>query len=205
MPARRAPRTATVEAQAPPEEPTPRLFTVDEYFKMAEVGILRADERVQLIDGKIIEMPPSGPEHADSVDTVAELFGDRVRPRARIRVQSAIRLGALALPEPDVTLIKTPAQRGGAYRSAHPGRDDVYLVVEIADSSLNQDLGEKARMYARSGVMELWVVDIPHDRVVVHRDPTPDGYGSVEIIARGATISPVAFPDVQFTVDEILG
>ena len=205
MAARRAPRTATVEAPAPAEGPAPRLFTVDEYYKMAEVGILRPDEHVELIDGKIIQMPPSGPEHADSVDTVVELFADRVRPRARIRVQSAVQLGSHALPEPDVVLIRTPAGRGAPYRSAHPGRDDIFLVVEVADSSLTHDVGEKASMYARSGLAELWVIDIPNDRLLVHREPAPDGYANVRTLARGDAISPLAFPDVTFTVDEILG
>jgi Uma2 family endonuclease len=205
MAARRAPRTATVEAPAHREEPTPRLFTVDEYYKMAEAGILRPDERVELIDGRIVEMPPIGPEHADSVDTVVEIFGDRLRPRVRIRVQSPLQIGILQLPEPDVSLIKTPAERGSSYRKTHPRLDDILLVVEVADTTLQHDLGEKARMYARAGVPELWVIDVPHDRLVVHREPAPDGYASIVTVNRGETLSALAFPDVTFTADEILG
>ncbi len=201
----RASRAATETAEPSPVEPTPRLFTVDEYYKMAEAGILKPDERVELIEGVIVEMPPAGPEHSDSVDTVAEVFGDRLRPRVRIRVQSPIGLAGLSQPEPDVALLRTPAERGSSYRSGHPGRDDVLLVVEIADSSLNYDLGEKASMYARRGIVELWIVDVPHDRLVVHREPTADGYASVETVNRGETVRPLAFPDVTFTADEILG
>ena len=205
MTARRAPRTATVEAPALAEGPSPRLFTVDEYYKMAEVGILRPDEKVQLIEGKIFQMPPGGPDHSSSVDWIAELFRDRVGPRVRIRVQSPIDLAERAHPEPDVALLRRPATTGRAYRLAHPTGDDLFLTIEVADSSLRLDLGEKALMYALHGVADLWVVDLQGEHVVVHRDPTPDGYASIRTLARGEIVSPLAFPDVTFTVDEILG
>lgn len=192
-------------SQVTPPEPRPRLFTVDEYYKMAEVGILRPDERVQLIEGTIIEMPPSGSEHADVVDSIAELFGDRLRPRARIRVQNQLDLAELAHPEPDIALVRRPVPGQRSYRGSHPGLPDVLLVIEVSDSTLRLDLGEKARMYARHGVSDLWVVDLQGDRIVVHREPTRNGYSSVEAVTRGATITPLAFPDVSFTADEILG
>jgi Uma2 family endonuclease len=200
-------RAARTPKSADPveERAQPRLFTVVEYDKMAEAGILKPDERVELIEGVIIQMPPIGPEHADSVDIVAEVFGDRLRPRARIRVQNPIELADVARPQPDITILRRPDRRARPYRAAHPGREDILLVVEVADTSLAYDLGEKAIMYAQRGVSELWVVDIPHDRLVVHRDPTADGYASVDVVERGATVSPSAFPDIAFTADEILG
>ena len=193
------------EAEATPSEPRLRPFTVDEYYKMAEVGILRPDERVQLIEGMVIQMPPGGPDHFSAVDWIAELFGDRLRSRVRIRVQGPIDLAERSHPEPDVALIRRPTTRGRAYRVTHPTGADLFLAIEVADSTLRFDLGEKALMYARHGVADLWVVDLQGDRVVVHREPTSDGYGSVESVMRGQSFSPLAFPDVPFSVDEILG
>jgi len=205
MAIQQAAESGTGETPSAPAEPTPRMFTVDEYYRMAKAGILRPDEKVQLIEGTIIEMPPSGPEHADVVDAVAELFGDRLRPRARVRVQNQVDLATLAQPEPDVALVRRPVPGERTYRVRHPAASDLLLVVEVADSSRRLDLGEKALMYARHGVPELWVVDLPGDGVVVHCEPTADGYASVRTLARGETIAPLAFPDVSFTVDEILG
>ena len=193
------------EAGGTPSEPRPRLFTVDEYYKMAEAGILRPDEKVQLIEGKIIEMPPGGPDHFSSVDWIAELFRDRLGLRVRVRVQGPVDLAERAHPEPDVALLRRPTTAGRAYRLAHPTGADLFLAIEVADSTLRLDLGEKALMYALHGITDLWVVDLQGDRVVVHREPTAHGYASVRPLARGESISPLAFPDVTFTVDEILG
>ena len=187
------------------ERPTRRLFTVDEYYTMAEVGILRPDERVQLIEGDIFAMPPIGPEHADYVDNVAELFGDRVRHLARVRVQNPVQLADRGAPQPDVVLVRRPDDGTRSYRSRLPGSDDILLVVEIADTSLRFDLGEKATSYARNGVPELWVIDIAGDRVVVHREPSEHGYARVQSFTRGETIVALAFPDEAFRVDDILG
>jgi Uma2 family endonuclease len=190
---------------ARPSEPAPRLFTVDEYYKMAEVGILRPDERVQLIEGTIVQMPPGGPDHFSAVDWIGDLFHNRLGSRVRIRVQGPIDLAERAHPEPDLALLRRPAARGRAYRLSHPTVADIFLAVEVADSTLHFDLGEKAQMYARHGLPELWVIDLRGDRLVVHREPTPDGYASVRTLSRGEAISPLAFPDVAFTADEILG
>jgi len=188
-----------------PQEPRPRLFTVDEYYKMAEAGILRPDEKVQLIEGKIIEMPPGGPEHYSAVDWIAELLGERLGSRVRIRVRGPINLAERAHPEPDVALLRRPTTDGRAYRVSHPTGADLFLAIEESDSTLRLDLGEKALMYAQHRVADLWVVDLQGDRVVVHREPTAEGYARVESLGRGATIGPLAFPDVSFTVEEILG
>jgi Uma2 family endonuclease len=205
MAIKRAPEAFPHQAEAAPSEPRPRLFTVDEYYKMAEVGILRPDERVQLIEGKIVEMPPGGPDHFSAVDWISELFREQLGPRVRIRVQGPIDLAEGAHPEPDVALLRRPASGGRAYRFSHPTGADLFLAVEVADSTLRFDLGEKALMYARHGVADLWVVDLPGNRIVVHREATADGYASVQSVMRSETNSPLAFPEVVFTADEILG
>jgi Uma2 family endonuclease len=111
----------------------------------------------------------------------------------------------MAEPEPDITLLRPESERRLPYRALHPTLEDLLLVVEVSDSTLTFDLGEKAAMYARAGVPDLWVIDVRGDRIVVHREPTTDGYASVQTIGRGMTIRPLAFPDVEFTADEILG
>jgi Uma2 family endonuclease len=201
----RAARTVTDQSPATPDGPTPRRFTVDEYYKMAEVGILGPDERVQLIEGKIVQMPPIGPRHAFNVDRLAHFLLARLGELATIRAQHPLRLARGAEPEPDVAVVASYRDAPRAYESRHPGPTDALLVVEVADSTLAFDLGEKAMMYALHGIADLWVVDLPDDRLVVHREPTVDGYAGVRTVARGETISPLAFPDVSFTVAEILG
>lgn len=205
MAVRRAPHTATVETPAPPAEPTPRLFTVDEYYKMAEAGILHPEERVQLIEGRIIKMPPKSPLHAWSVDRLTGLMIMQFKENARTRNQSPIRLSTFSESEPDVALVKVHPDEPRIYASRHPVPDDTLLTIEVADATLSFDLNEKAAMYARYGIADLWVVDLLDDRLVVHRELTAEGYASVRTLARGESISLMAFPDVTFTVDEILG
>jgi Uma2 family endonuclease len=186
-------------------QPKARLFTVDEYYRMAEAGILGEDDRVELIEGEIIQMSPIGPRHARNVDHLNRLFFDRFRHVAWIRVQSPIRLDKRSEPEPDLALVRSEEDRGSSYELSHPGPADVFLVVEVAHHSEEYDLGHKARMYARHRILEQWVLDLRGDRLVVNRDPTPRGYATTRILSRGESISPLAFPEITITVDELLG
>src|SRR5687767_8810327 len=136
------------EAAHGPEEPRPRLFTVDEYYKMAEVGILRPDERVQLIEGTIFEMPAIGPRHAYNVNRLTRMFWVTLGDRGEVRNQSPVRLAIRAEPEPDIAVVTAHPDNPKAYESRHPTTEETLLVVEVADSTLSFDLGEKARMYA---------------------------------------------------------
>jgi Uma2 family endonuclease len=174
---------------------TRRRFTVDEYYEMARAGILGEDDRVELIDGEIVEMPPIGPGHADSVDTIyqtlSRLFGDR----AQIRSQNPIRLGPYNEPEPDFALLR---RRPEGYRAAHPTPADVFLVIEVSDTTLATDRSIKMPMYARAGIAEAWLIDLQHGVVLVHREPGPDGYRV------GDRLSLLAFPDREIAVDDLL-
>lgn len=185
--------------------PAPRRFTVDEYYKMAEAGILSEDDRVELIEGEILQMAPIGPLHAGRLDRLVDLFFDRFRGSTRIRIQNPVRLSRRSEPEPDLALVRPESERGRSYEAEHPTAADVLLIVEVADTSLAYDLGPKARMYARHGVLELWVLDQRGDRLVVHRQPTPRGYATVRTLTRGQSIAPLAFPDIAFVVDELMG
>lgn len=181
------------------------LLTVDDYYQLVEDGFLSEYDRVELIEGRIVEMAPIGDDHIAATIDLNSLFVSRLWGRADVSVQSPINLALHSEPEPDFALVRPVpgGRRKARARKSTPA--DVFLVVEIANSSLSFDLGEKAAMYARHGIVELWVVDIPHDQLWVQRDPTPDGYTSVRTLQRGETVSPLAFPDVAFTVDEILG
>jgi Uma2 family endonuclease len=181
------------------------LLTVDDYYKLVEEGLLREYDRVELIEGRIVEMAPIGDDHIAATTDLNGLFVTRLVGRADVSVQNPINLALRSEPEPDFAIVRhvPGGRRKAKTRKATPS--EIFLIVEIANSSLAFDLGEKAELYARHDIQELWVVDIPHDRLVVHREPTADGYASVQSLTRGESISPLAFPDVTFTADEILG
>jgi Uma2 family endonuclease len=185
--------------------PAKRLFTVDEYYRMAEAGILGEDDRVELIEGEIVRMSPIGPRHANRVNRLMLRFAERFRGMAHISSQNPVRLSNRSEPEPDLALVRAYPEGQDPYESAHPTPRDVFLIVEVADSSVEYDLGRKARLYARHGIPELWVLDQRGDRVVVHRDPAPRGYATVQTLGRGQSICPLAFPEVLFTTQEVLG
>jgi len=177
-----------------------RRFTVDEYERMGEVGILDPDERVELLDGEIVAMSPIGPRHANVVDAVAEEFILRLDRRATVRVQNPVRLLPRSEPQPDIVVA-----RRRSYRDSHPTAADILLVVEVADSSLHTDRAIKIPIYARQGVVEVWIADLAAEAVHVYADPADGRYGTVRTAVRGEVLTPVAVPDLELAVDAILG
>jgi Uma2 family endonuclease len=177
-------------------------FTVDEYHRMAEAGIFGEDDRVELIEGEIVEMPPIGPGHNGTVARFNDRFGRRFADVALVWVQSSLRLDRYNEPLPDVTLLR---RRDDFYTSANPTPPDVLLVVEVADSTLTTDLRVKAPLYARLAVPELWVADLRNQALHVYREPTADGYRVVQTLRRGDRVAPLAFPDRELDVEELLG
>ena len=148
-------------------------LTVHDYYRMAEVGILNADHRVELIEGEIISMTPRGSRHAAAVDRLNHLLLPALSHRAIIRVQQPVRLGDLSEPEPDIAVV---AIRSDFYELAHPRPDDLYLLIEVADSSFQYDRDFKLPLYARHGVKEVWLVDIEAKTLRVSRSPAYAGY-----------------------------
>jgi len=181
------------------------LMTVDEYHRLGEEGVLDEDARVELVDGRIVEMPPIGPRHLFNVNHLNQLFMLRLLGRIILSIQNPVTFGRRLERQPDVTLLDPHVRDPRFYESNRPTPADVLLIVEVSDSTLRTDLVEKARQYAGHGIADYWVLDLQGDQLFVHRDPTPDGYASVRTLARGESVSPLAFPDVIFTVDEILG
>ena len=179
--------------------PQTRKFSVAEYYRMGEVGILGPDERVELIEGEIIVVPPIGSIHAYDVDLFNDVFAEYARGRFLIRVQNPIHLDDGSEPQPDVSLLARQD-----YRSAHPTPEDVLLVIEVADSSLEYDRQRKARLYGRAGIPEMWVKNIPEDCIERFTEPGPSGYAQHSVHRRGETLTPTLLPDVEVAVDDLL-
>lgn len=179
-----------------------RLFTVQEYHLMDEAGVFGENERVELIEGEIIQMAAIGRRHAARVDRLAEFFGDRVRQRAIIRVQNPISLGSSSEPQPDIALVQ---RRADFYEESLPNSEDILLLVEVADSTVNYDRDVKVPNYSRSGIQEVWLWDLEANCLEVYRNPTANGYISVQKFERGETVSPLDFPDFAVSIDGILG
>ncbi|MFN8632605.1 MAG: Uma2 family endonuclease [Chloroflexota bacterium] len=191
------------QVEQAPEMPVKRWkFTVDDYYRMGELGIFPPDARVELVDGDVYEMPPSGPEHAGKILRTDFRFTRLVQERAMVRIQSAVHLPDRSEPEPDLALV---APRDDFYESAHPTVDEIFLIVEIAASTLTFDSRQKAAAYAKAGISDYWVVDLVHRQVIVHRDPMDGVYQSVLAFSRQATLTLLAFPDLSIPVSDILG
>jgi len=176
-------------------------FTVESYQRLAELGVLREDSRVELIGGQVVEMTPIGDRHASCVRRLSRLLAQKVLEVAVIDVQNPVVLGAHDAPQPDVAVLKLRAE---GY-AQHPRPTDVLLVIEVADTSLAYDRDVKLPLYAEAGIQEAWLVALPEDRLDVCREPAGGHYTSVRSLARGETITPLQFPGVTLKVDEILG
>lgn len=160
-------------ATIPLTTPSRHLITVDAFHRMGETGILGPADRVELIDGEIIDMSPIGALHAAIVDLLARHFARRTGESVFIRCQNPLRLDDVNEPEPDLVILRP---RADFYATAHPGPPDAMLVIEVADTSLAYDLGVKVPLYARHGIPEVWVIDAATRRTRVFRQPVGNGY-----------------------------
>ena len=176
-------------------------LTVDQYDQMIKTGILSRSDRVELIRGEIVPKMPSDPPHAAIIMRLLRLLGALVQNRALLSSQTAVRLKD-SEPEPDISVLRLSPDD---YFTRHPGPPDVFLLIEVSNSSLDRDLDWKAPLYAENGVAEYWIVDLKSNCVRVHRDPRPDGtWTDVSQHARGATLEIAALPGVTVAVAEIL-
>jgi len=169
---------------------------------MAEAGVLSEDDRVELLDGEIVQMSPIGIPHASSVDRIAELFRRRLVGRANIRVQGPIVLDRFSQPQPDVSVLALSAD---FYARAHPRPRDVLLAIEVMSSSRGYDRTLKLPLYARAELREVWLVDLKAQTIEVYTRPALRGYRAQTTVGRGRVLSPLAFPRMRFRVSEILG
>ena len=184
-----------------PQIPKVRKFTVAEYYRMAEVGILAPEERVQLIEGEIILMPPQSPPHAGTRNKCYRLLYLAENDRFHTRIQNPLRLDNYSEPEPDVILMRPRADN---YITAHPNPADTFVVLEVSDSTLEFDRNRKAQVYGRSGVAQTLVLNLPEDCIENFTEPGPPGYGRHTIHRRGDKIRLIALPDLELAVEDLL-
>jgi len=176
-------------------------FSVTDYYRMAESGILPHGARVELIGGKVVDMSPIAPFHSGSVNELVQSFSQNAGGRWWVSVQAPLDLGPLDLPEPDLALLRPAAHH---YKTEHPRADDVFLLIAVSDSSLNFDLSVKLPLYARNGIPEVWILNVLQKRMEIYWGSGPDGYAE-KVISRSGKISPGAFPDVAIDLDSLLG
>ena len=176
-------------------------FTVDDFARMGEAGILTEGDRVELIDGEVREMTPIGPPHAWIVDRLTVLVAARLPETAHLRVQGPIRLGRHTEPQPDLSV----ARRTQAYTNRHPDAGDLLLVIEVADSSLQYDRAEKVPRYGKAGVPEIWLVDVAARTVTVYTGPGPEGYARERVLRCGERIAAGAVAGLDLAVEDIFG
>lgn len=178
-----------------------KLFTVHDYHRMVDAGILHEDDRVELIRGEIIAMSPIGPRHSAAVLRANQSLVKIVGDQAIVGVQGSIRLDEYDEPQPDLYLLRP---KDDFYASGHAGANDIFLIIEVADSSLKYDQTIKLELYAETGVPEYWVSDLQHDCVVAYSDLLEKNYRTARHFRRGEKLVPRLLPDCSIPVDVLL-
>lgn len=190
---------------APGPEPSPRRWTRDEFYRMAEVGLFRF-QRSELIEGEIMVFSPQGPSHSSITDGVADALRNGGWPGVWVRMQLPVDFGVFSEPEPDVSVV---AGARKDYKTAHP--TTALLVVEVSDTALAYDRGRKASLYAKMGIADYWIVDVNGEQLEVRRDPRPDpgqplgwGYATEAVLKAGDHVSPLGAPAIRIAVVGLL-
>jgi Uma2 family endonuclease len=198
------PATVTTPSPMPLENFKVRRhsFSVEDYHAMVEAGVLKEDERVELIEGEIIEMSPIGKLHASCVKRLMALFFRRIGEQATISVQDPVQASSFSEPQPDVALLK---YREDFYAARHPRPKDILLVIEVADSTIDYDREVKMPLYARARIPQAVLVDLSSDVVEVYAKPVRGKYTQAQTLKRGQSLKIQKLPNMKLTVDEILG
>ncbi|MGB3404539.1 MAG: Uma2 family endonuclease [Microcoleaceae cyanobacterium] len=178
-----------------------KCWTVEDYHQMITTGILTTDDRVELLSGQIVEIVPQEPPHASNVSSFNTDLVVRFASLALVRTQLPITISPNSEPEPDLALVRIDPQY---YRERHPTPEDVFLLIEIADSTLKRDCIYKAQIYAEAGILEYWVVDVKQRQVIVYRQPQGNIYQSEQILSITDQIAPLAFPEVMINFKNVL-
>ena len=178
-----------------------RRFTADEYQRMGQAGILRREDRVELIDGEIVAMSPIGSRHNACVNHATRALVRAVGDDAIVQVQGSVRLDSYSEPEPDLVLLRPQPH---FYTPRLPGPADILLIVEIAESSIDYDREVKARVYAEAGVPEYWIADLNTNVIWRHLWPEHGAYKTIGQCRRGETIAPLELSACAVGVDVFL-
>ncbi len=182
-------------------EVTKKLFTVAEYYQMAEAGIIGPEDRVELIDGEIIQMSPIGDRHAGYVNRLTRLFVEALGRKVVVSVQNPIQLNNYTEPQPDVVVLRP---RRDDYAGKKVRAEDALLLVEVSDKTLRYDRNIKLPRYVAAGIPEVWIMNIADGELFVYRGPSGKTYAEALTLRAGEVVSPLAFPDAAFKVHEIL-
>ena len=178
-----------------------RPFTADEFQDMEKFGILHEDDRLELIDGKIIIMSPIGDPHEIGTDWLNRLLNRRLGDNAMVRVQGAVRLNIHTAPQPDIIVYR---MRPITETPTPIPPSDVYLIIEVANTSLRYDSGPKLARYAAAGIPEVWIANLRNRQVAAHTDPVGDQYTTTRTYHPGQTITPQAFPDIALPINDFM-
>ena len=185
-----------------PIEVQRKLFTVDEYHRMGETGILGPEDRVELIEGEIVKMSPIGIRHVGCVNAATRLLTIALGDRAVVSIQNPLQLSRITEPQPDIIVMKP---RADFYRSRRQEAADSLLVIEVSDTSLQYDRKIKVPLYARAEVPEVWIENLEENVLLVFTDLVNGAYQTQRTLPRSLTASPQAFPDVVLSVEQLLG
>jgi Uma2 family endonuclease len=178
--------------------PRPHRLTIDEYYRMAEVGLLAPDAHVELIEGEVVDMPPIGSRHAAAVSVLAKRLIRAVGDSAEVRVQAPVRLGPASEPQPDIAVLKP---KDDSYKNAHPQAADVLLLIEVSEATLRFDMTVKATLYARHRIQEYWVVDLVGKQLHRYRRPQGGQYADRE--ERHAGVVHVSGVEAEIHIDDL--
>ena len=181
--------------------PTLHRFNLDEYYRMADVGVLKWGEHDELLDGVVMDQFRITPLHASVTHQIVEPFFNLAKGTCIVSIRNPVRLDEYNELQPDVMLLKCVRNY---YNRQHPGADDVFLLIEVADASLDYDRQEKLPAYGRAGIAEVWIVNLNDSTIEVYREPNFTGYGSRTVLRAGDQAKPLAFPDVDVDVAELL-
>ncbi len=182
-----------------PVPPSPYRFTVQDYYHLGEMGVFREGERVELIQGEIVMMPPIDPGHAEGTDNSQCEAQLQLRDHFKVRCQQPVRLSPTSEPVPDVSIVKLKS-----YKQAHPKPDDILLIIEVANSSLSFDLGHKKLMYAAAAIPEYWVLDLPNRLLHVFTRPRRGDYSAQRTLAADEKVQSATLKPLKLKVADLL-
>lgn len=179
--------------------PQPFRFTVQDYYRLGKLGILKPDDRVELIEGEIVMMPPTDPDHANGTDNTEKKIYSELTPHFKVRCQQPVRLDDKSEPVPDISVVKMQS-----YKGRHPAAADTLLIVEVSNSSLKEDLERKRLMYAKAGIPEYWVLDLNGQSLHIFTKPRRGDYAETKRLEAGETVKASGIRSLKVKVRDLL-
>ncbi len=177
-----------------------RLITVTEYDRMIEFGVYTENDHIELLNGEIIEFMPKGAKHSVFNDLVLDLFKEKLGSKIYARSQNPIILDNFSEPEPDIVLVKPPSKN---YLESHPTPADIFLIMEISDTTLVYDRETKAKAYSRNGIQQYLLLNLQNETLENFREPSEDGYQFKQTLRKGDSFNLTAFPEVEISLDDL--